>query len=244
MKIKQLTKNFMVILFLTILTLSIFSFVGCKDKKEETENKPETFQPIELTTEQVQTIFDNAIEKMNQAESIYTNLGEDLYAIANDEIFYKKYEYYSDEYTENWYIYDNSSWVRYSYREDASGNIDLARKSTETGDITQTTNYIQAFIYEYIFIDFYQFNDMQHTLVKTGTQTAKSIYKLSFLFSDIEGLDGVTYEIKVNVNDGYINNLKVVITDNGQVDIVEKEFLYNVNDVVIPELPNVSWSNK
>ena len=60
----------------------------------------------------------------------------------------------------------------------------------------------------------------------------------------VRHLDGVTYEIKVNVNDGYINNLKVVITDNGQVDIVEKEFLYNVNDVVIPELPNVSWSNK
>ena len=234
MKIKTINKSILVILMLCTVLISMFAFAGCKDKTQE------EFKPIELTAEQAQTAFDNAITNANSATNIYVEYGENEYMYADaDGCYEKTYREITeseDRWKERWYFNDDSNWVIYECETNVISNEIASATKYEREDII-ASNYVEACVYSSIAGIIEEFPNATMSAI----QTAENVVK--FTLKEFDEEHNEEYLIEFQIVDSYITKINYIYTfESVEVQNVNTTIQYNIADKEIPELPDLEWN--
>ena len=227
MKTKQLNKNLSILLILAVILMSVFVFSACQKDK---------FEPKELTAEQGITAFNNAIAKAKAATNIYSDAGNGQFLYVDAEGYYVKAYEDPDEdfYQENWYVYEDFEWIGYYYYSYASGEMENEYKTVMYDDATSATTYIEYFVNREIVTiqEDFDFSNL------TAMQTAKNVIELEIVEED----EGYEFGLEIKIVDGYIKNVKMTMTYEGDSEVYQQTYSYNVADKDIPSIPDIEWT--
>ncbi|MBO5954345.1 MAG: hypothetical protein J6Q13_00065 [Clostridia bacterium] len=234
MKIKTINKSLLIILMLCTMIISVFAFAGCKDKTEE------EFKPIELTAEQAQTAFDNAITNANAVTNIYVQYSENEYMYADVDCCYEKVFLdvveFDDRWQEQWLVYEDNKWVAYECEKNVNTQEITDTLTYDREDIV-ASNYIEACVYSTIggIIDEFPNATM------SAIQTAENVVK--FTLKEIDVDHGDEYLLDLQIVDGYITKINYIYkSEDVEVQAQNVTIQYNVADKEIPELPDLEWN--
>ena len=234
MKIKTINKSLLIILMLCTLLVSVFAFAGCKDKTQE------EFKPIELTVEQAQTAFDNAIINANSATNIYIEYGENEYMYADMDGFYEKIFLdvvgFDDRWQERWNVFDGNKWITYECETNVNTQ-EIADTLTYNREDIIASNYVEACVYSTIggIIDEYS------GAIISATQIAENVVIVNMVETDNEHNEEYIFEFKIV--DGFITKIDFIYKSEGEeVQTQNLTIQYNIEDKEIPELPDIEWN--
>ncbi len=217
-KIKFLTSLFAFMLVIT----GVICLTAC-GKNE--------FKPKELTTEQAKEIVNNAFEKSKNSTNVYMKISDEEFTFADSEGYYNQYyDYYNINNSEEkclvkeWRVYNNSTWlvIEYVYRESGELYTSDVRESNSSA-----TSYIEFVIggIDYL-VDIF---DVEGIEVQKAIQSAENVIVINFE----EDGDGLEVEIK----DGYISKIKEVYSYDGETEVYEYNYSYNVDNIEVPQMP-------
>ena len=69
-------------------------------------------------------------------------------------------------------------------------------------------------------------------------QTAENVVEIVIIEED----EGYEFSFEIKIVDGYIKNMKMAMTFDGESEIYQRSYSYNVADRDIPEIPDVEWT--
>ncbi len=220
MKIKKLTKSLLAVLTICLMLCSVLVFSAC-EKKDKTAD---VFEAKELTTEQIQTIYNQAISNAKQSINICideSDFGGGCFYVYADADGYYNFEF-SDYDELEWIEFNGSKWTQYSCIYD--NTLKEYKYPSKSSYETNANSYVEVLINEVI--DYAKVSELVG-----GTQTAKNVYKLSYIRDNGEML------IEFEIVEGFIKNI-ILSSGEGSVSL---EVLYNIEDKEIPSKPDLDW---